>query len=598
MRKKLEVGEPLDFNEHLIAERAGLAAFPALDGEALPPPSRRPKVLVTVDEHVVVPAVCRALGENRGHGLLDWGGTLARVQEQATGGHAITIAGEAEVRTQMVASVELVKRDDDGAEKGIHPPGWLAPAVVQRGEWPGMRRLRGLTETAVLRPDGTVLSDRGFDDATGLYLTADDQMSIPAKPTESDVEAALETIADPVRDFRFGDPHSFSGYVAAGLTLVARPAFLGPSPLFLAHASTFASGKGLLWGVVAIAGTGRIAPAETLATDENELRKDILSKLISGSRVAFYDEIKTVDSAALRSVLTAHEVGGRVLGLSKNFVATNTLTLLAAGNNVPIDLENGRRIIAVRLVTAEEDPSKRTGFKYPDLLAHVASNAAGIRRALLVILANYCAAGRPPQKLEPMGSYEAWSALVRGAIVYAGLPDPAGSGAELRATDEKQPRLRRLAELWLELLEQLGKESCTAKRAIEYACGEPPGPLPALRELLTDIACDKTGHVSAKVLGHVLRSVHQRVFDTPAGTVRMLDVGTDRTATKLWRAELMDAGMKGSAGMGSPYVRARAETGGNSSSRVAEKHPCTSRIPALESDPFEPHEDGSGGGES
>jgi len=33
-------------------------------------------------------------------------------------------------------------------------------------------------------------------------------------------------------------------------------------------------------------------------------------------------------------------------------------------------------------------------------------------------------AGRPDQKLKAWGSYPDWSALVRGAIVWAGQPDP------------------------------------------------------------------------------------------------------------------------------------------------------------------------------
>jgi hypothetical protein len=40
------------------------------------------------------------------------------------------------------------------------------------------------------------------------------------------------------------------------------------------------------------------------------------------------------------------------------------------------------------------------------------------------MLAAYCRAGRPDMGLKPWGSYEGWTSLVRGAIVWAGMPDP------------------------------------------------------------------------------------------------------------------------------------------------------------------------------
>jgi hypothetical protein len=50
------------------------------------------------------------------------------------------------------------------------------------------------------------------------------------------------------------------------------------------------------------------------------------------------------------------------------------------------------------------------------------------RRTLLIapmrILQWFVQSGRPQQQVRPMGSFEGWSALIRQALIHAGLPDP------------------------------------------------------------------------------------------------------------------------------------------------------------------------------
>ena len=57
------------------------------------------------------------------------------------------------------------------------------------------------------------------------------------------------------------------------------------------------------------------------------------------------------------------------------------------------------------------------------------------------------AAGCPSMGLKPMGSFEGWSASVRQAVVWAGLPDPAGARRELaQRADQDAIGLARLIE--------------------------------------------------------------------------------------------------------------------------------------------------------
>src|SRR5262249_54440826 len=52
-------------------------------------------------------------------------------------------------------------------------------------------------------------------------------------------------------------------------------------------------------------------------------------------------------------------------------------------------------------------------------------------------LRGYIVAGRPDMSLKNWGSYEGWSALVRGAVVWAGLSDPADGREEVRKVSDR-----------------------------------------------------------------------------------------------------------------------------------------------------------------
>jgi putative DNA primase/helicase len=52
------------------------------------------------------------------------------------------------------------------------------------------------------------------------------------------------------------------------------------------------------------------------------------------------------------------------------------------------------------------------------------SSRAQLVAAGLTVLRGYSAAGRPDMRLPPWGSFEGWSKLVRGALVWAGEADP------------------------------------------------------------------------------------------------------------------------------------------------------------------------------
>ena len=127
-------------------------------------------------------------------------------------------------------------------------------------------------------------------------------------------------------------------------------------------------------------------------------------------------------------------------------------TWFATGNNVILVGDTARRVVHIRLESPEENPEERAGFHHSDLLAWVHHKHPRLTAEAVTILSAYCAAGRPDMRLPAWGSFEAWSALVRQAIVWTGLPDPGSTRTELVSqSDREAVALRQLLAGWEEL---------------------------------------------------------------------------------------------------------------------------------------------------
>src|SRR5262249_2277772 len=154
-------------------------------------------------------------------------------------------------------------------------------------------------------------------------------------------------------------------------------------------------------------------------------RKAITAAALAGDRLILWDNITgKFGNGTLDRVLTTTAWKDRILGLNKIVDAPLYVTWYGTGNNVVPSGDTPRRICHIRLESNLEKPELGDDFRRPNLLAYVRANRMELLGAALTILRAYCVAGRPDMKLPAWGSFEGWSALVRNAIVWVGLPDP------------------------------------------------------------------------------------------------------------------------------------------------------------------------------
>ncbi len=527
--------------------------------EAAPPPQpaapARPAIVITADEFVINDLAIAAL--SREPNLYSRGGYLVRVLRdrppnaavrRAAGAPRIAAVQAATLREDLTRVLEWRKINQHGEEVPAHPPKWCYDAVHARGEWPGIRPLAGVVECPVVRPDGSILGAPGYDPCTGLlYEPSAEFPPVPEKPSKDDARRAVKVFDDLVSEFPFVGGEHRAVWLAGLLTVFARAAFTGPAPLFLFEASAAGSGKTLLVEVNGIITMGREPPVSELSNDNEEVRKAITSILLEGERMVLLDNAHAyLGCAALDAVLTATSLKGRVLGKTQRTADLPADTVwFASGNNVALRGDTHRRVLPCRLEPLTDKPEERTGFKIPDLKAHVREHRPELVMAALTILRAFCVAGRPQAALPAFGSYEGWSALVRQAVVWATGLDPCRAREAIDPSSKGDASaLAAVFSAWSKLPRGGAKPGHTAKAALDLVKQRLvggkllPSDYPDLHAALGEFAKDGADLPTVRVLANRLRAVKGRV----AGGWKLRGEPDSHSGVSSWWVEQLGAG--------------------------------------------------------
>lgn len=364
------------------------------------------------------------------------------------------------------------RRKGANGRTAAFPPFAVATQVLARTDWP-FRYLEGIVESPTLRTDGSLLTAPGYDEISGLLLLpapgSGPASKIPLEPTHADVENALETLVAPFSDFPFIADSDRSAAIAAILSIVARPMIHGPVPAFAIRAPTPGTGKGLLAAAIILIGTGR-EPATASMCDGDEMRKRITSLALTGTGTVLLDNISgAVGSDVLANALTSTTWEDRLLGRSETVRLPLRLTWLMTGNNLRFAKTLGRRVVPIDLDAHVEHPEDRNRFAQPDLLGHIRRHRQTLVAAALTILRGFVVAGRPLHGAARLGSFETWDDVVRSAVVWTSLADPAssddpGSGRG-RVRAQSDDDVEDMAELYHQLYRVFRSDSWTANDA-------------------------------------------------------------------------------------------------------------------------------------
>ena len=333
----------------------------------------------------------------------------------------------------------------DGRAKGFvqcKPPIDVAEIVLDRAE---LLPVSGMILAASMRPDGSLITQPGYDRATGLYLV--DPPAMPAVPDRPDGAAAMNALAlfdRLLKDFTFTDDHSKAVALSALITPIVRPA-LGRVPLHAVTAPDSGCGKSYLVHIASAIATGQAPAAITAGGDLGEMEKRLDVALLDAAPIVMLDNVtSTLRGDYLCAFIEQPKVKVRLLGHSKAVDIVPLCTPFVTGINLQISGDLIRRTLRCSIDPKQENAWERefSGNPVDTVLADRGKYVA----AALTIARSWLATGDAP--LKPLPSFERWSNLVRSPLVWLGCKDPVDTIGTLRDADPEREQFEGVVVVW------------------------------------------------------------------------------------------------------------------------------------------------------
>lgn len=354
-------------------------------------------------------------------------------------------------------------------------PEWPVPCprtarrlILSRADRLPLPALAGIAHGAVMRADGTMVTQPGYDADSGYYVEAAvDPIVVPLRPTFDDAMAARAVLDHVLREFRFaGDAHR-AGAMAALLTLLARPMIDGYVPWVIASAPAEGCGKTTLLDVIGIIATGE-SPAHSPRAHSDADFSKLVTALIRGQHpLAVIDNHNgTLDSSALAAAATSERQRTRSMHSHSTHDATVRTLFAIDGINVRPTPEIARRFVAIEL-RPPAGPKAATEFAIVDILAHVRARRSELASAAYTILRHHVVEGVDGIKLSPWISFAPWSRVVRGALVRVGYADPVEAMRTALDDADMTPALAAALIPWLRRHAEAGRARLQAKDIAE-----------------------------------------------------------------------------------------------------------------------------------
>lgn len=318
------------------------------------------------------------------------------------------------------------KKDEPDVEvKALFPTESARRVVGAPESANGLRVLKGITHTPMVRADGSILAEPGYDKASGFLYVPDAgvmPLPVPETPSAAEVADAVALLHAMVAGFPFAGDDDRANYLGLLLTpllrLIAPPSY----KMFGIGAHQPGSGKSLLAETVALV-HGAVTRSE-VPEDEGEWRKMTMSLLATTSApVCVLDNVTGVlRSSVLAGLLTASgEIQDRELGKSSMITTRNDRVWVVTGNNLSLGGDLVRRTVTILIDPDMAAPETRTGFAIQDLPGWVRANRNRLLWSLLVLVRHWVVKGMPLEERRQSDSFATWECMVGGILAAAGV---------------------------------------------------------------------------------------------------------------------------------------------------------------------------------
>lgn len=524
-----------------------------LPGTEAPSRDRRHRIDITAEDEAVV-AIAAAIDGGSIPGLYSKGGRIVEVAEvdPGTGPKLVIPPVEADRLRRLLAEhaycyrVKVVKDKKTEEVRVVEtsglPPVSTARAALAAHEWKGVRQLAGVVSMPIVRPDGSVVTAKGYDPLTKLFHWPKHEIpKVPARPSAEQIEQAKGFLfGELLADFPWDSPASRANYVALLFTPLMRLYIGGLAPLGLISAATRSSGKSLLAEIIEAAyGMHKTVWAKR----QEEFEKDVTGILRDTTEpVVLWDNVEVTDTIAhgsLSALLTSRDWSKRVLGVTDRVTCVNDRLWIATGNNITVGGDIASRSVLTRLDPQMERPEERTGFRIQeDIWQWIGrdENRARILWSLLILARAWLAAGAPLVN-RPMRNFTRWAETMGGLVAFLGIEGFLDNASELTVgADDGETLTAAFVCKWAE---KFGGRWVTTKELVASAQIESYGGHsvdPWGGDFLSKEDRGQTVLYTAKGLGRFLAARRDRIYSGYA--IRRSETQVDNTWR--WRVEKIE----------------------------------------------------------
>jgi len=393
-----------------------------------------------------------------------------------------------------------------GDSEEVTPPNAVLAAAMAPKEWAQLRPLFGIVGAPVLRPDGSLLQQPGYDEATGLYLASKVPLdAVPEAPAAEQVRAARRFLLDEfLGDFCWSGPADKANYVGLLATPILRSYLRTLIPFGVVTSTMPGSGKTIL-----TCGLGMLYGQRVLTwpgTDEAELRKAITSVLADPVGVIIFDNLAegtVIDSPALARLITDRTWADRILGKSATVAFDNDRVWAATGNNLRLGGDMRTRSVLVGLNPDTPRPEERTGFAIPNLDQWIleAANQRRVLWHLLILVVDWTRQGARRRDGLTMRQFTGWAEAVGGFLAHHGIEGFLANADTVRDIDDDEADWTAFFAQWRKLFGDRWLTSNELRQSANIIAigGTPADQWDGL------FRTDNRGHaISVKALGKVL----------------------------------------------------------------------------------------------
>jgi hypothetical protein len=427
-------------------------------------------------------------------------------------------------RFEQTATFYVTHKIDEGKfwTQIKHVPQTVLTSILSNVMILDLHILYGVTSTPIIREDGSIVSNIGYDSHSKMYyLPIPDFIlpDIPKEPTQQDAIESAKFLCDIFSDFPFAGQIDRANMLAKLCVPVLANLFDWRAMMSIVDAPVMGSGKGLLESVAYIVSVGSRLSAIPFTDDEEELRKKITTFLLSGSPLAVFDNVgehQVLRSPVLASLITSQKWQDRLMRTMESLELQSRTIWSANGNNIQIGGDMTRRVYRIRIVPDVEYPSQRdsSSFKIPDLEKYVEENRGEIIWHILRMAKAWIIAGRPkPEHPISESSFTEFVRLFDGMLNFAGVTGFLGDREELMTMVDPD-RLTHIAFLdaWYQ---KFGSDEI-AVGDLSKGISEGSSLLNSMPAYLTEIQGKKSAKSFQSAVGKYVSSLADRRFGDPA----------------------------------------------------------------------------------